>query len=74
MQNSCYEIADAADADSHIDDDAIDSSRLPDVDAQAEDLVNTQPVADAPADDADSAYDVPSFLRRRFHRKKDNDK
>lgn len=68
------EIADAADADSHIDDDAIDSSRLPDIDTQTEGLVDTQPVVDAPADDADSAYDVPSFLRRRFHRKKDNDK
>ena len=59
-------VASDADADSHIDDDAIDSSRLPSVDddssSEEEEVKND-----------DDAYDAPSFLRRRFRRKKKDD-
>ena len=66
-------VADAADADSHIDDDAIDSSRLPNIDDGPTESV-TEPEPSADADSEDSVYDTPSFLRRRFHRKKSDDK
>lgn len=59
-------VASDADADSHIDDDAIDSSRLPSADddssSEEEETKND-----------DDAYDAPSFLRRRFRRKKKDD-
>ncbi len=66
------DVANAADADSHIDDDAIDSSRLPSLDEETAESV-TEESTDAPVDE-DSVYDTPSFLRRRFHRKKNEDK
>ena len=80
------EVADAADADSHIDDDAINSDRLPnlaDEPADVDDKVahnygvfpnNGNSNVDGESDNAtaDTVYDTPSFLRRRFHRKKDN--
>lgn len=80
------EVADAADADSHIDDDAINSDRLPnlaDEPVDADDKVahnygvfpnNGNSSVDGESDNAtaDTVYDTPSFLRRRFHRKKDN--
>ena len=64
------EVAEAADADSHIDDDAIDSNRLPEMPDSQDDL-GGDAMGDDATDDEDSAYDAPSFLRRRFHRKKD---
>ena len=64
------EVAEAADADSHIDDDAIDSNRLPEVPDSQDDL-GGDAMGDDATDEEDSAYDAPSFLRRRFHRKKD---
>ena len=64
------EVAEAADADSHIDDDAIDSSRLPSLDTDAS---STDDGQSTPVDDEDSMYDTPSFLRRRFHRRKNDD-
>ena len=63
------EVAEAADADSHIDD-AIDSNLLPEVPDSQDDL-GGDAMGDDATDDEDSAYDAPSFLRRRFHRKKD---
>ena len=66
------DVANAADADSHIDDDAIDSSRLPSLDEETAESI-TEESTDAPVDE-DSVYDTPSFLRRRFHRKKNEDK
>lgn len=65
------DVADAADADRHIDDDAIDSNRLPSADEPAAPSYPTEP---EPESDDDSAYDTPSFLRRRFRRKKNEDK
>ena len=77
------EVADAADADSHIDDDAIDSDRLPNMGDDVTDanagqnygvFPNNNGGSDSESDDAttDTVYDTPSFLRRRFHRKKDD--
>ena len=59
-------VASDADADSHIDDDAIDSSRLPSVDDDSSS-------EEEEAKNDDDAYDAPSFLRRRFRRKKKDD-
>ena len=59
-------VASDADADSHIDDDAIDSSRLP----SADDDSSSE---EEEAKNDDDAYDAPSFLRRRFRRKKKDD-
>ena len=59
-------VASDADADSHIDDDAIDSSRLP----SANDDSSSE---EEEAKNDDDAYDAPSFLRRRFRRKKKDD-
>ena len=59
-------VASDADADSHIDDDAIDSSRLPSVDDDGSS-------EEEEAKNDDDAYDAPSFLRRRFRRKKKDD-
>ena len=67
------DVADDADADRHIDDDAIDSSRLPEMPTTETGLnrpVITEPDEPETEDDADTMYDTPSFLRRRFHRKK----
>lgn len=66
-------VADDADADRHIDDDAIDSSRLPAVDEPVAHH-DYQAESEIESDDDDSAYDTPSFLRRRFRRKKNEDK
>lgn len=76
------DVAGDADADAHIDDDAIDSSRMPDVDSDANGMANRftypeddlQPVSVDTTDANDDAYDTPSFLRRRFRRKKNEDK
>ena len=59
-------VASDADADGHIDDDAIDSSRLP----SADDDSSSE---EEEAQNDDDAYDAPSFLRRRFRRKRKDD-
>lgn len=68
------EIADAANADKHIDDDAIDSDRLPSVEDVAGANIDEPTASMSPLEtdntDNDAVYDTPSFLRRRFHRKK----